>query len=873
MVRRIAVLAAGLALLIGGSAIAQAATTSLSPKREAGRRVSTLVRDTRKLPRRLATRHVKTKLVRLSKSAKRTSKRRPCRSIRTLGAYRRSLRRVRRPRLKGKAPTTSSWRGRLESDALAANVGLLGLPRARRCGGRTVSVTEAKAAVLESDEHHLRLRLSLPAPTFSAHEAGGSEYQQMFMDGTGETGDEGKPGLPLLSKFFAVPEGADVSVDVNAAKGFDLDGVNLYPHQPDPVDAAAPPGAPPLTEFLEGPLVKSKRAYRSRKPFPAHAANGEALGKMRDLRVGGVDFAGGQYTPRKKRLHIFTSVDVTVDFGGANQGTFGDGAAMNSPWEAYFNRNYGRMMVNADVAAAKLGAGPAKPFCGEDMLIVTSPALEPAANSYANARKAAGYHPRVVLVGSAPGQIGDTLAQIQAYILGELNANCDVRPSYVILFGNTAQVPTWHVPCSNGGDVAECSIPSDLPYSLNAPADLFADVMLGRIPAPDLDSANAVVNKMVGYETVPPSSDPSFYSHETVTGFFEQRYICVLDNGQSGTPNCKPDAGPVNAHWEPDYPNHTDGRGFTKTAETIHDALTAVGHTVDRVYTKGDDPKVIPEQYHDGTPIPDYLRLPGFAWNGTGADLLADYNAGRSLILHRDHGWNYGWSNPYLTNDDVPSMTNGTKLPVVFGVNCASGTFDIPGSPSFVESQVMKPDGGAFAGFGDTQVSPTWPNNDMAYGFFDAMFPDLKPAYGSPDATTRLGDILLSGKGYMASKWNGTAEYQEHYLYHLLGDPSAQAWVSTPISIDLAKIDVHIVTNPNPQPGGPPFLVHVDLGDQARPTPTVVTLYHNGAAVGRGVVVQGAVDITPEGAVGRTGLTTAFEQDAALPAQKAVAPR
>jgi hypothetical protein len=546
---------------------------------------------------------------------------------------------------------------------------------------------------------------------------------------------------------------------------------------------------------------------------------------------------------------------------------------MGSPWEGYFARNYGRLLVNAAVALDKLKFGPVRPFCGEDMLIVTSPALKPAADAYANARKAAGYHPRVVLVGTAPGQIGDTLSQIQAYILGELNADCEVRPSYVILFGNTAHVPTWHVPCKEGGDVAECNIPSDLPYSLNFPSDLFADVMLGRIPAPDLDSANAVVNKMVGYETAPPSSDPGFYSHVTVTAYFEQRLKCVLNEGQEGMPNCKEANGPITGHYENDYENHTDGRGFTKTSETIRNQLTADGLIVDRVYTKGKDPQIIPEQYYDGTPIPDYLKLPTFPWNGTGADLIGHYVDGRSLILHRDHGWKDGWSAPTVHNGDIPSLTNGTELPVVFGVNCSSATFDVPGFPSFVEQQVMKPDGGAFAGFGDTQVSPTWPNNFMAYGFFDAMFPDLRPEFGSADATTRLGAILLSGKALVAANYDGTAEWQESFLYHLLGDPSAQAWVNVPKQIDVSKINVELIPIPVPDPGGPAFQIHVDMGDQGIATPTVITLYHAGDPVGRGLVTQGAVDITPEVPVPRSNLTTAFEQDAALPAEKDVTVR
>ena len=106
-------------------------------------------------------------------------------------------------------------------------------------------MTQAAGNVLESDERHLRMRISLPLPTFAAHQVGGTEYQQMFMDGTGETGAEGKPGLPVLTKFLGVPEGAEVSVTVNDTDGYDLAGITLYPHQPEPVDQRVP-GQPPI---------------------------------------------------------------------------------------------------------------------------------------------------------------------------------------------------------------------------------------------------------------------------------------------------------------------------------------------------------------------------------------------------------------------------------------------------------------------------------------------------------------------------------------------------------------------------------------------------------------------------------------------------
>lgn len=876
--RPLATVAVLVSLLVLCTPPAGAAVRPPSAKAQVQQRFAALTGYVRGLPPSAVRRSAKADLLGRIGAARRLGAKDPCRAAQALKrSYNAFLKVEALPRALPE-PTGGSARGQLLSHALNVQAALMVAPGARKCGGTAKpAVAEATPTILESSPRRLRLRLALPTPTFASHRAGRTDYQQILMEGMGETGAEGRPALPIVTRFFGVPEGAGVSVKVDATRGFDMEGINLMPHQPEPVDQAPPtpgtpdvPGAPDHSEFLAGPFVKSRVAYRSRRATP-RTATGKFLGNMRNLRVGGVDIAGARYRPRSKALHVHTSVDVTVRFGGDNKGTFANARKLKSVWETRFLSTYERTLDNWATVDSNLGKEPyGPPYCGKEMLVVTTPALQPAATTFANARNAAGFSSKVVLVGPDAGQIGTTREAIQAYILSELNADCPVRPSYVVLFGDTSHVPTWNVPCSEGGDVAECDIASDLPYSLNFPSDLFADVHLGRIPAHDLDAANAVVSKIVGYETTapaPPGDD--FYHHATVTAFFEPKYLCILDEGQSGEPNCKAANGPITGHYELDETNTKDSRGFTRTAEKIQNAMTADGITTDRVYTTLD--QINPEFYYNGDPIPDALRKPTFPWNGTGADLLGHYNAGRTMILHRDHGWHSGWSSPTLHSGDVPNMVNGTQLPVVFGVNCSSAQFDIPGVPSFVEQQVMKPEGGAFAGFGDTRVSPTWANNNMAFGFFDAVFPDVSPSFGSPDATTRLGDILLSGKNFMASK-NGVgyqsaaATYKEHFLYHLLGDPSAQMWIDLPKDIVVEKIKVEYIPVDVPGPG---FKVLVDMGDQGG-KPTVVTLRRNGEAIGRGVVTNGSVEITPEVAGGSEGLSVAIEQDGALPEQKAV---
>jgi hypothetical protein len=249
------------------------------------------------------------------------------------------------------------------------------------------------------------------------------------------------------------------------------------------------------------------------------------------------------------------------------------------------------------------------------------------------------------------------------------------------------------------------------------------------------------------------------------------------------------------------------------------------------------------------------------------------------VILHRDHGSHSVWYDPTLHSGHVSGFTNGTQMPVVFGINCSSAMFDLPGNPSFVERQITRPDGGAIAGFGDTRVSPSFPNNHMALGFFDAMFPLTVEDYGGPE-TRRLGDILIRGKQYMASQegfeWHGANEtYQEHYLYHLLGDPTMQMWSNPPVRFDPNRFKALIreldVIRP-PQPGDPPFFVQVTLESELAQG-TMVTLFRGSEAIGRGFVGgDGVANVIPDVPFDDQdeNLSISLQQDGAFPAQEEV---
>ena len=137
-------------------------------------------------------------------------------------------------------------------------------------------------------------------------------------------------------------------------------------------------------------------------------------------------------------------------------------------------------------------------------------------------------------------------------------------------------------------------------------------------------------------------------------------------------------------------------------------------------------------------------------------------------------------------------------------------------------------------------MSPSFPNNHMALGFFDALFPSSVADYGGPE-TRRLGDVLIRGKQYMATQegfeWHGAGDtYVEHYLYHLLGDPTMQMWANPPVRFDPSRfrgvIRDYREIKPFPEPGDPPFYIRFEFTGEPLAIGSLITVFRGDEAVG-----------------------------------------
>jgi hypothetical protein len=678
------------------------------------------------------------------------------------------------------------------------------------CPGFENIGSEPKTGIKTSDNKQLSFAVSFSLPTLTTAKGNGQTFTQVHMTGIeNAVGTPGEPAVPKWRKLIALPEGAKPVIKMAQANEGETLRLNLVPFQEQAVDQEAPPPKddgippqPPEKTFADKPFQINEETYKTDRFTPPDPCKITPMGQYRDVQMAQLECATAKYNPVSDQYVLNRNIDIQIAFeGGADNfitdrtfASFESNAKLTT--EATLNSDVlSKYVKHIDISAL--------PCFGEELLILTHQNFNAAAQTLATHKRNKGISTSVFNVGSGIAS-RDTAEEIDDFIENRYD-ECAVRPSYVLLLGDAEFIPTFY-PAGMPDDAG-----TDFPYSNYVQIlfdAFFPDFGTGRIPVDTLAQANTVVDKITSYEADPPflgivGGGAPYY---TTVGLASQFQCCRM-NG-NGTP-LNNQAG-------------TDQRAFIETTELVRDELLDRGYDAPRIYTEtvdnggyciqenasGDcidtqDPyngSTTPRRYYNGSLLPAGIGAgSGFAWNGDTADISSAWNAGRFLFLHRDHGWPGGWANPGFSTTNVDNLSNGELLPVVFSVNCASGLFDnetaggiydtTNGGVYFAERALRKSDGGAIGVIGDTRNSPTWANNALTRGFFDAVWPNTVPSHGGNTSHKRLGDILNWGKIYLAGQVGigqtaGSISIDdmgyEYHIWHVIGDPTLEMWTHNP---------------------------------------------------------------------------------------------
>jgi hypothetical protein len=591
--------------------------------------------------------------------------------------------------------------------------------------------------VLHSTADELVLDVQIAGLTTSDVQQDGTVYRRLQLPYSGTTTEVGKPELPTFGRFLALPQGAQVEVEVLDAVSETIGDVLVYPAQ------EPQPDGPALQE--EPPFVIDENFYAQDTLYPGRVATVDEVKSLRGCQVTVVRLYPFQYNSARRELTTYSHLRVLLRFVGA------EGPFVNERYRApSFENLYRRLLLNYE----QLGTSQPKPApesaTGAEFLIITHPDFQVAANALATWRNGQGIDTEV----RTTNETGSTAAEIRTYIQDAYD-NWSPPPEFVLFLGDAEFVPTNY----------STLIGTDLYYATVDGADYYPDIHTGRISVDTAAEAQKAINDIIDYDRN-PVSDEAFYQNVSMAAYFQDHYY----------PSDPP-------------PDGYEDRRFVLTSEEIRDFLLTQGYTVERIYNA--EPSVDPTNYNNGTyangePLPaELLRANGFAWDGDAADITAAVNAGRFILNHRDHGATWCWGDPHYAVSDVQALTNGNKLPVVFSMNCQTGWFDNETDDSsdgtsftaihFSEAWQRNPNGGAVGVIGATRASYSGYNDWMTEGFYDAIWPDFL-AYNDPGFSLpeyRMGVVLNYGKLAMETLWGGSSSTNqlEFEMFHYFGDP------------------------------------------------------------------------------------------------------
>jgi hypothetical protein len=349
-----------------------------------------------------------------------------------------------------------------------------------------------------------------------------------------------------------------------------------------------------------------------------------------------------------------------------------------------------------------------------DYLILAPAAFAPAARELQAYRISQGLASKVVDV----QEIYDAFSQgrpdpegLRAYLKSAYSTW--IRPpTYVLLFGDGTSDPrryqasspeTWIPPYLADVDPWAGETAADNRYVAVDGDDLLPDMLIGRLPVNSLEEAGSLVAKIIRYETQSPE------------GSWRREMLFVADNADS--------AG--------DFPALS-----TEAEQAVRLPLR-----VSRLY-------LTPEA-ENSTSVRMALR--------------ERWNAGLELLVYTGHASIHQWAVENLIHiQEVNSLQNGLRLPVLLEMTCFTAAFHTPGFDTLDEGLLRHPSGGAAAVWGPTGLGLSTEHALLAEGFLAHV--------SEAETVTTVGEATLAGK--IALVENGPAGLNLLDTFVLLGDPA-----------------------------------------------------------------------------------------------------
>lgn len=373
---------------------------------------------------------------------------------------------------------------------------------------------EASLRLLSQTENGLRFRAVVNQVHFDETTVGAETYTLLQLDNLSpDYARTGLPNLPVFTRLIAIPEGAEIRIDIKEkatrilsvhSEGFPAPLMPLQPSlfkDQDPEEVA---------------FVKHLQAYQTDAFGPDKSIRVEYLGKMRGVQMARLVYAPFRYNPVQHLLEVTEDITVEIVFEDADMEA--TRAQVQKYYSPAFRPAFSKLLNPLPESVNELSGLPIK------LVIVSDPMFQTALQDFIAWKKKKGFTV-IEAYTNNPG-VGSTTASIKSYLQGLYNAATpsDPAPSYAILVGDVAQIPAF------AGTTG--THPSDLYYfEYDGAGDYLPELFYGRFSANNLTELQPQLDKTLEYEMF-LMPDTSFLADAVMVAGMDNSYGPVHGNGQ-----------------------------------------------------------------------------------------------------------------------------------------------------------------------------------------------------------------------------------------------------------------------------------------------------------------------------------------------------
>ena len=629
----------------------------------------------------------------------------------------------------------------------------------------------------------LSLHYSLSEIGIADIDNGEAKGQEIILKGGFGSFAEGLPNLPFENRYIAVPNGATVSIEVKEKGCQTLNDIEVLPAAA--VQGNAAVGMPKMQ--------KNMSVFGKDASFPNENVVIAETTQIRGLDVVMLSVTPFRYNPVKKTLEVIYDMDIEVRFEGGGQ--FGEARYRNPAW----NNILRDLVINSDMLPEAhyydlLNEAISNKEEGCEYLII-SPDDEDIlayADTLKQFRTKQGILTKVVTTTQCGGNDANA---IKGYIKNAYD-NWSIPPAAVMIFsgidtldvGNNYYYVSSGIPgfgllfkgYDNGYEQIDYYYSSDNPYA-DMNDDSIPDLALSRLPATNLQEYRTQVNKLIQYETNPPTR-PDFYDQPLITSSYENnKWFLITSQSVNGFYRNKLGRHPKNFYMLYEY---------TSDELQLPDTAWSTGFNTDAVvdYFGPNGQNYIaqqPDTLNNWRDMDDYSYL---------VDAL---NQGSFLTLYRDHSSYDLWCSPWMYSEEIKNLTNPEPT-FVLSIGCDAALYsnvlffqfyDIywsMGTDPMVY-EFCKANVGALGGIGATTVTHSHFNDMLTWGFLDNFWPNFMPDLGTmtqpeftrPAYALVAGKLFLNQHAFMPNWWPQKVTTTQN-VFHYLGETYLNLYTEVP---------------------------------------------------------------------------------------------